>query len=103
VKLRILQEADDETLEAAAWYQERSPGLGDDLISERERVLETIGHSPRSLALLEYYTGPHEVRRCIMRRFPYAVIFQCRPGEVLVVAVAHLHREPLYWLDRLDD
>lgn len=32
-----------------------------------------------------------------MPRFPYAVVFVCRPDEVVVVAVAHMRREPLYW------
>lgn len=52
--------------------------------------------------LLEYYSGPHEVRRLLMHHFPYAVVFVCRPDETLVVAVAHTHRRPLYWLSRLE-
>ena len=101
MNLRVLPEADREALEAALWYEEQRPGLGDDFLAERERVLEKVRESPHSFAPLEYYAGPHEIRRCIMRRFPYAVIFVCRPDEVVVVAVSHHSRRPLYWLDRL--
>ena len=53
------------------------------------------------LPVLEYYSGSHSVGRCLMDGFPYAVIYVCRPDEIVVVAVAHTRRRPLYWLDRL--
>jgi len=30
-------------------------------------------------------------------------VYQILPGEILVVAVAHLHREPGYWRRRIDE
>ena len=36
-----------------------------------------------------------------MHHFPYAVIYLCRPDETVVVAIAHTHRRPFYWVDRL--
>jgi len=98
-----LLEADAEVQEAILWYEGRRSGLGDGFVRELAQTFERIGQNPRSLALLEYYSGPHEIRRYLMRRFPYAVVYECRADEALVVAVAHLHREPLYWLGRLDD
>ena len=41
------------------------------------------------------------VRRCRMNRFPYGLIYAVDNGDILVLAVAHLHREPGYWRDRL--
>jgi hypothetical protein len=40
-------------------------------------------------------------RRCRTRKFPYGVIYQNRAGEILIVAVAHLHRKPGHWSDRV--
>ncbi|MGC1274482.1 MAG: hypothetical protein WBC44_12325 [Planctomycetaceae bacterium] len=103
MNLRVLPEADGETLEAALWYEERRTGLGERFLTARELALAGIGENPQGLARIEDYDGPHEIRRAILQRFPYAVIVLCRSNELLVVAVAHLRRRPLYWLDRLDD
>jgi plasmid stabilization system protein ParE len=40
-------------------------------------------------------------RRCRTHRFPYGIIYQAKRDEILIVAVAHLHREPDNWLERL--
>ena len=40
------------------------------------------------------------VRRYLLRRFPYAVAYLGEVGQVVVLAVAHTRREPLYWMVR---
>lgn len=37
------------------------------------------------------------IRRCQMRRFPYGIIYEPAASEIIIIAVAHLHREPEYW------
>lgn len=49
----------------------------------------------------ETYAGEHDVRRCLLDRFAYLIVFACLTDETLVVAVAHARRKPLYWLKRL--
>jgi plasmid stabilization system protein ParE len=39
-------------------------------------------------------------RRVLVSRFPYQLVYRLRPGEVVVVAVAHMKRRPGYWRDR---
>lgn len=102
MKIRALPEADAEALDAALWYEDERTGLGDDFLAARERAIERIEGTPQGLPRLEYYDGRHEIRRVLMRRFPYAVIFQVRADELLVVAIAHVKRRPLYWLDRVE-
>jgi plasmid stabilization system protein ParE len=102
VNFKILPAADVESLEAAAWYDDQRLGLGDDFLTELDRVYERVRASPGSCSLLESYPGPHEVRRCLLRRFPYVVIFLSRPDEIIVLAVSHVRRRPLGWLERLD-
>lgn len=36
-----------------------------------------------------------------MQRFPYGVIYEPAVTEIIVVAIAHLHREPGYWQGRV--
>jgi hypothetical protein len=102
VKLTILHEAELEAAEAAAWYDDRRSGLGDDFLAEVAEALARISSAPREFSRLESYAGSCEVRRCVLDRFPYVVVFTCRSEEILVVATAHTRRRPLYWLTRLE-
>ncbi|TMA93261.1 MAG: type II toxin-antitoxin system RelE/ParE family toxin [Deltaproteobacteria bacterium] len=42
-----------------------------------------------------------EIRRCLIARFPYGLIYGIDGDTIVVVAVAHLHRRPRYWIDRI--
>ena len=70
-------------------------------LEEMRVAFEAIQSHPLALPPLMSYSGSHHIRRCLMNQFPYAVIFLCRPEEIVVVAIAHMHRRPFYWLDRL--
>ena len=43
----------------------------------------------------------NEIRRCRLRRFPYGLIYSKDETGILILAVAHSHREPSYWRDRV--
>ncbi len=68
-----------------------------------ELAIEEIKEAPLRKSRLEYYYGDLEVRRILLDDFPYAAIFVILPTELVLVAVAHTSREPLYWIDRLKD
>ena len=101
MKFTLLPEAELEATQAAIWYEDQREGLGGDFLTELRRALDHIRSAPDGSARLESYTGPHEIRRSPLERFPYLAIYACRAEETLVVAVSHVRREPLYWLDRL--
>jgi plasmid stabilization system protein ParE len=97
--LRQHPSASTEVAEAAAWYDDRKPGLGDDFLDEMERSLAVIAEAPsrwpRVGGLVE------EVRRVQLHGFPYAVIYRVGARDVLILAVAHMRRRPGYWRRRL--
>jgi len=101
VTFQVLPEAQGESIEAAIWYDDRQPSLGTEFLAEIRRAFDAIRTGASFLPRLETYSGPHDIRRTQLKRFPYAVIVLSRPEEVVVVAVAHTRRRPLYWLDRL--
>lgn len=102
MRLVVLPEAELEAGDAVIWYDDQRLGLGDEFEAEFRRVRERIIESPLQWPRMEFYEGRHDVRRCFMDRFPFGVIFVRRPDELVVVAVAHMRREPLYWLDRIN-
>lgn len=101
MKVTFLPSADLEATEAALWYDQRRLGLGDEFLIELQDALHRIAESPLSHPRSEAYSGAHEVRRCLLKRFPYLVIYLCRSQQIVVVAVSHVRRHPLYWLERL--
>lgn len=89
-------EAEEELLGAAEFYESRSPGLGLRFLDEVERGLEALRESPQRWPVLA-----GEVRRCLLRPFPYGLLYIELPERIIVLAVMHLHREPGYWKSRL--
>ena len=98
----ILPEAELDATEAAVWYELRRPGLGVEFTEELRATLRRICDWPNLWPRMDFYEGPHEVRRChVNRRFPYRLVYWRRPDDIVVVAVAHMRRPPVYWSDRL--
>ena len=81
--------------EGFQWYQERRDGLGFEFLGEIKAVLERITDNP--LRHPEIYRS---ARRSLVRRFPYAVIYIFESGNVEVIAVAHVKRNPEFWQRR---
>lgn len=96
VKVNFLEIAQIELDEAVEYYNYEVPGLGDAFLSEVLDALDRIGKYPEA-----WHPSSKRTRRCQARRFPYGIIYQIREQELLVVAIANLHRKPDYWKDRL--
>ena len=82
-------------------YYERAAGLGDDFIDELASVLTSIRRVPQASSVVETVRG-EVVRRVLLERFPFKVVYVVRGRHVLVVAVAHTSRHPDYWKSRLE-
>ncbi len=96
MKVRLLAVARQELDDAVAWYNEQAAGLGREFLDEIDRAVRRVAAFPMSCPKIEL-----GVRRCLLARFPYGLIFGVDGETLVVVAVAHLHREPRYWVDRL--
>ena len=101
MRLAILSSAEREAFEAAIWLEQRQPGLGDSFLAELARCFESINARPESHSRYEPYRRTDTIRRCKVRPFSYLVIYRQRDHELLVIAICHGRRLPLYWLQRL--
>jgi hypothetical protein len=101
VRLRVLDAAEAEATEAAGWYDDRQAGLGDDFLNEYATRLGQIESDPHRFPVLETVDSPHEIRRSLLRRFPYGIVNQMLKSEAIVLAVMHLSRRPDYWTFRV--
>ena len=64
-------------------------------LTEFDAAIRRIFAYPASYALLE-----SEVRRCLIKRFPYGILYGIDADTIVIIAVAHLHRKPNYWITR---
>jgi plasmid stabilization system protein ParE len=94
-------EAHEELTEAAEYYEQKKPGLGDAFLHHVEASLTQLESAPMSAAVVPHVTGELRVRRGFVARFPYAIVFVELESEFQIVAIAHLRRHPGYWGLRL--
>ena len=94
--VKFLPDAEEEMYEAAEYYQSKSSGLGGDYLSEVERAIVSIAKSP-----LTWPKVKGDLRRRLVRRFPFGILYYPEPEEIVIVAVAHHCRRPGYWKKRL--
>lgn len=97
MRVSFLKVAHSELDKAIAYYEVQESGLGSRFRLEVLRSLHRIADNPNAFVLLG-----RRSRRCLVAKFPYGIIYQYKPetNEVLVIAVAHLHRQSDYWLAR---
>ena len=98
--VRILEEASQEAIEAAAWYEYEQPGLGTDFFHAVEAAIDVIEENLIPLSPLPEEAGDTGARRLTLDRFPYDIVTIELLDEAVVIAVAHHSRKPGYWRQR---
>lgn len=87
--------AELELNDAAQYYEHECDGLGAAFLAEVQRCSESILDYPE--AGMPIHTV---VRRRLVARFPYALLYTARPDAIRIVAVMNVKRRPFYWLGR---
>lgn len=90
--------AELELLDAASYYDVESPGLGLSFLDEVEACLKRVMDQPE---IGRVVLGA--VRRRLLPRFPYALLYSIGPDEIRILAVMNLKRRPMYWVGRVHE
>ena len=96
MQLIFLALARDELAEAKRFYNLQQQGLGESFKREAEAAARLIQDRP-----LAWQIEAEPVRRFIFDRFPYKMLYIIREGRIVVIAIAHQHRQPDYWIERI--
>jgi toxin ParE1/3/4 len=88
-------EAVAETQEAFAWYEAQRRGMGVEFRDELQETLDKIQANPN-----QYPVVHRNVRRALVRRFPYGVFYVVEGQRIVVLAVFHGSRDPGQWKSR---
>jgi plasmid stabilization system protein ParE len=81
--------------DAWQWYEARRDGLGDEFLEAVRETLESIPAHPESAPVVH-----RDIRRHLLRRFPYGIFYRLIRGELVVVACFHAKRDPRVWRSR---
>lgn len=93
---RFLSPAEEEVTEAALFYDRASVGLGQDFLDDVQKFIDRLREYPQLGA--EIGTG---LRRVLLQRFPFSLIYAVETDQILIVSVAHQGRKPDYWRSRV--
>jgi plasmid stabilization system protein ParE len=77
------------------WYAERSSIAAERFSNAIDAASNRIAASPEQFALVDRLH-----RECIVKRFPFRIIYRIESNRILIVAVAHAKRRPDYWKHR---
>jgi plasmid stabilization system protein ParE len=81
---------------AAGWYEDQRPGLGTEYARAIRAQLAAVEREPRLFRVVH-----RDVRRALVRRFPYGIYFVIESEHVVVFACLHMRRDPTIWRSRL--
>jgi plasmid stabilization system protein ParE len=84
-----LKELDD----ASTYYELEYSGLGSNFREEIKKTIERIVEHP-----LAWSIERGEVRRALLHRFPFKILYSIEKDYIFIIAIAHQHRKPEYWV-----
>ncbi len=88
-------EAEEEFKAAVDYYEDRETGLGYDFSAEVFTTIQNIVSHPTAWPVIE-----EDVRRSLVNRFPYCILYSVEQFGAFILAVMHLRRHPDYWKER---
>lgn len=94
-RLFVRRAARADIAEAFRWYEERVTGLGHEFLRAVASTLATIESTPE-----QYPIALDDIRKALLKRFPYVVYFVLSRRGASVIAVMHGRRNPRRWKSR---
>ena len=95
MKLEFLKQAENDLIEAIAYYEEKEPGLGLKLRDEVRKVCSSIANDP---CLWREREGGYRRVNCPI--FPYYVPYFIRNDVTIIAAIAHEKQSPVFSTER---
>ncbi len=93
-------EAEVEMEAASLWYERQFKGLGAEFLTAVDQVLARIADYPHTGSPVPRLAD-ETIRRMLLHRFPYHIVYMEFPDRYQILALAHDRRRPFYWRDRV--
>ncbi len=95
MRVKFSKYAVSELEDAAEYYNQEYPGLGDRFKMEVRKAAERISDYPTWWSVEK-----GDIRKYLLHKFPYKLLYSIENDHIFIIAVAHQHRRPDYWIDR---
>ncbi len=93
----VHREAEIELWQAVEYYEIKHVGLGLSLEQEVSRAFVEIQKAPDM-----WPARKHGTKCRLLYRFPYAIYYLDIQDTIWIIAIAHTHRKPYYWRNRIE-
>jgi len=81
--------------DAIRYYEIELQGLGKRFREEVRMAAKRIAKYPEAWSVER-----GEIRKCLLHKFPYKLLYSVEQEHIFIIAVAHQHRKPDYWIER---
>ena len=95
MKIEFSSIAYEEFKSAIEFYELQETGLGVRFKEEVDESFKRIIRYPEA-----WQKETRTTRRIFLKRFPYKIVYYLETDKILIIAVAHTHRKPFYWIER---
>jgi plasmid stabilization system protein ParE len=92
----VLSDAEKDIDEVYSWYEQRQTGLGNEFMDCLSKCFESIKLTPNAHTLVY-----KSYRRALVKRFPYAVLYEYVDEAIFVYSVFHCSQDVARWQSRL--
>lgn len=97
MEIEFIEPALIELDDAITYYDLQSYGLGEKFLDEVLRTIKLISKFPQI-----WSKNTEHTRKAVMKKFPYSLIYSIHHNKIYIIAIAHHHREPEYWINRIE-
>ncbi len=88
--ISLSEEAEEDISVAYSWYEQQKNDLGYEFTIAVEAAFSSICSGPEA-----YSFRKKNVRGCIVKGFPYLILFSIERYSIIVLSVFHMHRKPI--------
>ena len=94
MKIQFDELAKAELEDAEEYYELELAGLGAQFKDEIKRGLRRIRDFPEA-----WTKEKGDIRRYLLHKFPYKILYSIEKNYIYIIAIAHCHRRPNYWMN----
>ena len=96
MNIKYLKVAREEFHDAIKYYETQHIGLGKRFQADIKNSISRIKEFPNA-----YVAVKEKVRRCLLHKFNYSILYTINDNHILIIAISHQHRKPDHWVDRV--